>query len=249
MSKSSLNELCEQGQVQLMSTDYLGAARTFARTENIAWAQHDFDTLSRLYLPLQEARRQIRQRSGEGAMRMHLLARGPDDVPTADGITAGQVLIAGWGTIEPAIDLRIDTAFSLYLEVFLAAVYPTPDGNVVAILPTEDQKIPQPTPRSRAELESLLPFGSLLLNPGDLPADTDRGTAQSFAAVMALWERLHTPFLQAAEKETDPIKKMQAFRDTLKVDPACELAHQHLADVARTLARSYPRPLHPSSFA
>jgi hypothetical protein len=54
---------------------------------------------------------------------------------------------------------------------------------------------------------------------------------------MSLWEQLHTPFLQAAEQVIDPIEKMQAYRHTLKVDPACELAHQHLADIARRLAR------------
>jgi len=54
---------------------------------------------------------------------------------------------------------------------------------------------------------------------------------------MALWERLHTPFLQAAEKEPDPLRRMEAYRFTLRVDPACELAHQFLAEIARGRAR------------
>jgi hypothetical protein len=54
---------------------------------------------------------------------------------------------------------------------------------------------------------------------------------------MNLWERLHTPFLNDAANEPDPIRRMEAYRLTLRVDPACELAHQFLADIARKLAR------------
>ena len=35
----------------------------------------------------------------------------------------------------------------------------------------------------------------------------------------------------------DPIQKIEGYRKTIAVDYACELAHQKLADVARTIAR------------
>ena len=52
-----------------------------------------------------------------------------------------------------------------------------------------------------------------------------------------MWERLHTPFLAAADAQSDPVAKMEGYRSTIRVDAACELAHQKLSDVAREMAR------------
>jgi hypothetical protein len=54
---------------------------------------------------------------------------------------------------------------------------------------------------------------------------------------MTLWERLHAPFLAAADAQSDPIRKMDLYRRTIQVDYACELAHQKLSDVAKNLSR------------
>src|SRR6188768_1437288 len=75
----NLQDLCEQGQERLMATDYWGAERLLAKAERLAWDAQDFDTLARLYMPLQEARRQRRQRCGEGLVVLDLLSEGPDD--------------------------------------------------------------------------------------------------------------------------------------------------------------------------
>src|SRR4051794_17215506 len=74
-----LQVLCEQGSEQLIRTEYLQAERSLAAAEAIAWKQRDWDTLSRLYMPLQEARRQKRQRCGEGFVCLDISADGPDD--------------------------------------------------------------------------------------------------------------------------------------------------------------------------
>jgi hypothetical protein len=52
---------------------------------------------------------------------------------------------------------------------------------------------------------------------------------------MSIWERLHTPFLAAADMRVDPVQKMEGYRQAIRVDYACELAHQKLSDTARTL--------------
>jgi hypothetical protein len=62
---------------------------------------------------------------------------------------------------------------------------------------------------------------------------------------MGLWERLHLPFLAAADMQADPVQRIEHYRRTIRVDYACELAHQKLSDVARELgraARAAPRP-------
>jgi hypothetical protein len=54
---------------------------------------------------------------------------------------------------------------------------------------------------------------------------------------MAMWERLHAPFLAAADVTVDPIQRIDAYRKTQRVDYGCELAHQKASAVARELAR------------
>ena len=107
MMDDSLQSLCELGQQQLIATDYLAAEGTLVEAESIALEQGNFDALSRLYMPLQEARRQRRQRCGEGTIHLSLLAAGPDDAAIDPGrlleqFPHGQLLIAGWGSIAPA---------------------------------------------------------------------------------------------------------------------------------------------------
>src|SRR5947209_5927899 len=105
MPPDDLQAECELGQRQLMEMDYLRAETTLADAERRAWEARDFDTLSRLYMPLQEARRQRRQRSGEGIVRLDLLADSQRDPLNPDQIIEqfphGQLLIAGWGSIAP----------------------------------------------------------------------------------------------------------------------------------------------------
>jgi hypothetical protein len=233
----ALQELCERGQAELMRTEYLPAAVTLGEAEARAWATGDFDTLSRLYLPLQEAHRQIRQRCGEGAVRMRCFNQNARDILASTD--RGLLLVAGSANIGPAVELRrLATERSLYVQTFLGALYPTSDaGQVVVIVPQVDGRLPSLEDQSVAELKSALPPHSLVVAESELPMDVPKGTAESFAAVMDLWERLHQPFLLDAAHEPDPIRRMQKYRDTLKVDPACELAHQFLADIARNLAR------------
>jgi hypothetical protein len=224
------------GQQQLMRMEYLQAERTFAAAEKLALASQDFDILSRLYMPLQEARRQRRQRCGEGAIRLDLLATGPNDQPSAkstiEQFPQGQLILAGWATIQPAIELRrLQSQQGLYVETFLAAVFPSINENVIAIVPFETAQLPKPACVSIPDLLAQLPPHSIVLRPGEIPAPT-------YNNVMSIWERLHKPFLAAADAESDPMKKIEAYRQTILVDYACELAHQNLSDTARNLCRS-----------
>ncbi len=218
--------------------NYLEAEAILADAERRAWDARDWDSLSRLYMPLQEARRQRRQRCGEGIVRLDLIATGPaDKIDPAQMVTAypqGQLLVGGWGTIEPAVRVRqLALQKNLYLETFLAAVYPGEAGRWIAIIPLPDATLPDPAPRSLENLRTLLPPHTLLFNENDLPPGVQQGTYKTYGQVMALWERLHAPFLAAADSQPDPIKRMQGYRDTILIDYACELAHQKLSDVAR----------------
>src|SRR6186713_2470944 len=129
MTPAALQDLCETGQALLMETRYLEAERALVAAEHEAWAARDWDTLARLYMPLQEARRQRRQRCGEGVVALDLLAQGPDDRldgrHVVENYPHGQLLVAGWGSIEPAIEARrCQAQHELFVETFLGAVYP-----------------------------------------------------------------------------------------------------------------------------
>jgi hypothetical protein len=238
-----LQSLCELGQQQLMRTEYLDAEATLASAEAEAWKRRDFDTLSRLYMPLQEARRQRRQVCGEGVVCLDLIATGPEDEIDGRRIVEnyphGQLLVAGWGTIEPALTVRqMQREHKLYVETFLAAVYPIGAGRVVVIAPLEDVTLPDIHPRSIDDLVRRLPAHCIVLSSDELPAGQRKGSTITYAEVMAMWERLHAPFLAAADMASDPMHKIEGYRKTQRVDYGCELAHQKAADVARELARA-----------
>jgi hypothetical protein len=226
-----------------MRTEYLDAEATLASAEAEAWEKRDFDTLSRLYMPLQEARRQRRQRCGEGAVCLDLIATGPEDHIDGRRIVEnyphGQLLAAGWGTIAPARKIReLAREHKLYVETFLAAVYPVDaGGRAVVITPLEDVALPTPGPMSIDDLIRRLPAHCIVLAADELPRGIRKGDATTYAQVMAMWERLHAPFLAAADMQVDPIQQIEAYRKTQRVDYGCELAHQKASDVARELAR------------
>ena len=239
---TDLQALCELGQQQLMRTEYLESEATLAAAEVEAWRRRDWDTLARLYMPLQEARRQRRQRCGEGVVALDLIAQGPEDDIDGRRIVEnyphGQLLVAGWGTFAPAAEVRrLQREHKLYLETFLGAVYPIGAGRVLVIAPLEDVAVPDLQPRSIDDLVRRLPAHCLVLNPEELPRGQRRGDTQTFAGVMAMWERLHAPFLAAADATVDPVQRIDGYRTTQRVDYGCELAHQKASDVARQLAR------------
>jgi hypothetical protein len=254
MTAEALQELCESGQEALMRMDYLRAEALLADAERQAWEGRDWDTLARLYMPLQEARRQRRLRCGEGVVVLDLLAEGPDDRVdgrhVVENFPHGQLLVAGWGTVEPALRVRaLQAEHGLFVETFLAAVYPVASGRAVAIVPTADVRLPSPSsPHSIDQLVGALPPHSIVMSADELPVGTRRGNTQTFAQVAALWERLHLPFLAAADMQADPVRRIEHYRSTIGVDYACELAHQKLSGVARELgrqARETPAPPRP----
>jgi len=241
---NDLQSQCELGQQQLMRMEYLEAEMTLAGAEEIAWTKRDFDTLSRLYMPLQEARRQRRQRCGEGIVHLDLLATSPSDKldgrHVAENFPHGQLLVAGWGTIVPAQEVRrLQRQHLLYVETFLAAVYPAGQARVVVIIPNEDVQLPPPENDAIDTLMRELPAHCIVLSEGELPKGVRKGNTQTYAEVMALWERLHAPFLAAADMQVDPIQKIDGYRKAIRVDYACELAHQKASTVARQLARQH----------
>jgi hypothetical protein len=235
MNSAEIQELCRLGQDQLMGMEYLLAEKTLALAEGGAWGSGDFDALSRLYMPLQEARRQRRQRCGEGIIRLDILARDADDEIDGDAMIEkyphGQLLIGGWGSIQPAIEARRRQAEAgVYVDVLLGAVYPAGTGRVVVIVPSADVMLPMAEPMGVDKLIRRLPAHSIVMSEAEAPK------AGTYSTVMDIWERLHAPFVAAAEGTGELARKIEAYRKAIGVDYACELAHQGISDAARQLS-------------
>ncbi len=90
---------------------------------------------------------------------------------------------------------------------------------------------------SIGDLSSRLPTGCIVIPEDELSKGSRREPLRPMEEPMAMWERLHTPFLAAADADKDLVARIEAYRMTIRVDYACELAHQRLSDVARDLAR------------
>ncbi len=242
----ALQELCDVGQQRLMAMDYLAAERALVDAEELALARDDLDTLGRLYYPLQEARRQHRQLCGEGIVRLDVWADDPGDHLDPEAIVKkypqGQLLVAGWADLSPAVEVRrLARERGLYLETFLGAVYPGPNGKrLVAICPFADQPLP-PADTAWTDdrpLVSALPDRCLMFGQDQLPHGKKQGDAETFAATMGLWERLAQPHLDAANAMQSAPDRIAGFRRTIEVDSACEKAHQWLATTALDAARA-----------
>ena len=242
MTHPSVHDLCELGSEQLIETRYLEAEATLARAEAEAWAGRDWDTLARLYMPLQEARRQRRQRCGEGVVALDLIAQGPNDAVdgrrVVENFPHGQLLVAGWRSIAPAVEVRrLAAEHGLYVETFLGAAYTVAGRMAVAIVPLEDAVLPDHDFATLEELRSQLPPHSILLSEDEIARGHRKGSVQTFGEVMGLWERLHAPFLAQADAQADSVQQIEGYRLTTRVDYASELAHQKLSDVAHRLGR------------
>ena len=225
---AELHSLCERGQQLLMRTDYLAAERALVQADALATRLEDFDTLARLYMPLQEARRQRRQLAGEGIVRLDLVATSASDIsidPEAivSKYPRGQLLVAAWESIQPAIRVReLAWQRNLYLDTFLAATYRKADGTAIVRI----------VPESSASDAMSITF-----DLDQLPRGERAGSSQTYAATMELWERLHRPYLEAADAGVNPERKIEGYRRTIEVDYACELAHQKLSAVAQQISR------------
>src|SRR5687768_3758280 len=207
---NDLQSLCDEAQQELQRMEYLACERTLERAERIALDANDFDTLARLYLPLQEARRQRRLVCGEGVVRLDLFAGSANDPlepePIIDSYPRGQLLIAGWCSIQPAVRFRqLQRARQLYVETYLAAVYPIGGSRAVVIVPTADVALPTGSNDSIDELVRRLPAHAIVMGESALPRGERRGTAETFAHTMSIWEQLHAPFLASADAHVDPL--------------------------------------------
>ncbi len=221
-----------------MATDYLQAEALLVDAERRAWDAGDWDTLSRLYMPLQETRRQRRQRCGEGVVQLDLIGTAESAEAIVARVPRGQLLVAGRGSIELSLEVRrLAREKKLYLETFLSAAYEIQGRRVAAIVPRDSDRVPTKSPATMDAFRSELPAEAIVIELSQLPTGPHRGSDETYARRMSIWEQLHKPLLAAADAVRDPIERMAAYRNVIEADYACELAHQNLSRLAKSIGR------------
>ena len=117
MNTADLQDRCALGQAQLVEMRYLDAEKTLAAAEQLAWDAKDFDALSRLYMPLQEARRQIRQTCMDGVIRLNHLSYSPaqqiDPAKILSDDPTGCFLLGGFASLIRSAFMRTNAPPSL----------------------------------------------------------------------------------------------------------------------------------------
>lgn len=232
----------ERASTALVRTEYFTAERLCLRALDAAWAARDLDRMERICLPLQEARRQIRQIATDAAEAgsLHTLSN-PSDLPSPPrpgfylvqppliGADARRLRELMWGQHIPALVLARE-------PMTRAGRWP-----IVAVGDVSVRVQVEPPPgvvwtgegmrRDRAELP-LCPAWFLRASE----SLGDSGFAMVDPALPAIWR----------------------VEDLLRVLDACpdhEKLHQHLAEACR-IARFEPAPAgprprvdtHPNSF-
>lgn len=247
MLPEDLQELCARGQDLLERRSYVEAELLLERARRDAMQQQDWDTLARLLMPLQEARRQRRQLTLQGVFCLDLVAQGPSDQiegrHVIENYPHGTLLVAGWGTLEAGLQTRrLQARFRILVDVLLGAVYPLiGGGHAVVVVPHENVVLPEIRPRRLKEMASVMPHDSMIMREEDLPTGLMASSPQRIELIEGWWERLHGPFLRRARATEDPQRRVEAYSNVLRVDYACEFAHQELSDTARELARMQSR--------
>lgn len=235
-----IDRLMDRASEALQATDYFQAESMCARALDKARRANDFDRLARICLPLQEARRQIREMATDtGIVR---LIRSPDAVP--DPLEPGCYLVQ-----PPLIGLDARTLGQLGLRqhiplVALAREPLTRDGRwpVVAVSEISVRtKVPTPEPIERVESR--------------MSKDDFQGRIPVEWFINA-YERLGDVGIASVDPSEPAAWRVDDLLERLHALPFHEKLHQALAETARQAVgqplpdtpRRRPQVFDPNSF-
>ena len=247
-----LHRLWNLGQQHLAAGRYVPARRALESAESIAWRQRDTQSLARLYLPLLEARRQIRYNAAEGL----LVVLNPATPPAEQQKQFREFLNSPAGTIllpcisgSPRHHAACLFAGSVqyesrrtgrWLEALLLLTHknetrlsPPADPTVAAGFPitttTDPTKILGPSTEPNLTVP-LPPPGRYTSGP--LHALLRESLLIAPEALALKWQHRHAP-----AKAADPWEELAWLRLALRIDPACEPITMRLIALAEALLR------------
>jgi len=247
-SNTTMLRLWNLGQDHLVAGRYVAARRALESAEALAWRAADPQSLARIYLPLLEARRQIRYNAGDGL----ILITSPTDSPAAQKKSLDQFLAAPAGTVlftTPATAGAIRRVIAVVENInrrarrtgqwFEALLLLTKnkerrlttaaDPFFAAGLPVIDSPAPLAASTDPHLQIPLPPAGLYSTGPEQVAARESLLIA--WEALALKWQHRHAPPTKTAWQE------LAWLRKTLRVDPACEPVTMRLIALAESLGR------------
>jgi hypothetical protein len=249
-----IERLWDTGQRFLANGAYVAARRELEAAEALAWRQRDAGTLARIYLPLLEVRRQIRQNAVEGAIIVtgrHRLthARRPELLDEFDH--AGGTLVIYGVSPARAQDLAAQIrARSVRSGAFLEAIILLERGDSLRLVSAAAPHY------SDGISARFIRDASDMIDPDGVAKGTERvpmpycgihrlGAMQTIGreSLLIAWEALalnwqsRHPFKPSGPSAQAAWEEVSWLRRTLEVDPACEPVAMRLITVAESIER------------
>lgn len=250
---SYLERKWDAGERHLVAGRYVSARRDLEAAEAVAWRRHDARSLARIYLPLLEARRQIRYIAAEGT-----LVIGSPDATAAEEQNllrhflrkeSGTILLASHATGAAADACRYAGSVqcasrrsgrcleALILlarnnEVRLASqADPTFAAGLTVQWRTDANELIGPSTDPHLVIP-LPPLGTY--HPGGpLHPVARESLIVAWEALALYWQHRHP-----SPHNAQPWDEIAWLRLALRIDPACEPITMRLVSLAETLERS-----------
>jgi hypothetical protein len=243
----------ESGQRHLVAGRYVAARSDLQAAEAIAWREKDFRSLARLYLPLLEARRQIRYNAAEGAV----VICPPGLSQTAEQRALRNFLRADSGTIllgcaagcGPAGACRLAESVQYasrrtgrWLEALLlidhggeVRLSTQADPTFAAGLPVEWTSDPKRMIGASTDGHLIVPLPPAgTYRAGDpLHAVARESLIVAWEALALKWQHRHP-----LRKNAQPWDEIAWLRRALRIDPACEPISMRLMSLVELMERS-----------
>lgn len=234
--------LCDAGQRALARGRYVAAKRLLEQAERMAWCQRDAATLARIYLPLLETCRQIRQLACEGFVFVSGQANAAAiwrASGAANAHTPGVVLLPAAmhklaQNIKSAAQSQNRSLEILVLlqkgnQWWLASPYA---ARLALGLPVRwlRQAAPVTAPEAHEPWTCPLAVPGFYAAGSPLAVMTGEAVLLAFEKLALQWESRHAVPAQ-------PWAKMALLRAARHVDPACEPVLMRLLALAQSLSR------------
>ena len=242
--RSYLEKLWDAGQQHLALGRYMAACRELQTAEALAWRGRDAAALARLWLPLLEARRQVRQNATDGLI---LIAR-PHDRRAEHQVLqqftqapAGTLLLGGKDAGKIAGSVTYAACRSgACLETLLLVEH----GGVLRLCSPADPHL-----AAGLEVRTIAGAGEMIdpklradmvvpLPPPGVYLAGDPLHALACESIVVAWEALALKWQARHPAHARPWEEMAWLRLALRIDPAAEPVAMRLMALAQAVARA-----------
>ncbi len=237
---NSAEILWDLGQQHLAAGRYVSARQYLESAENMYWRKGDFAALARVYLPLLEVRRQLRQLAVDGVILIGEAGQAVQDRVMIKSLLAAPcgVIVAGTGAAARQIIMHSRRTGRVYDSLVLvrgkthislcAAHDSVAAAGLRVTVPQSSKELVNP----EINADMLIP----LPPAGAYRPGTPRH-AQARESLLIVWEALALKWQSRHQAAPEPRAELNGCRNALAIDPACEPITMRLITLAEKMAK------------